>query len=173
VIESNNGENVLSTSLDLLAERAAADIAAQLVSAVQRGAVTDVCVLSSRLRTYAGHDSLLTQAAAAAIQSAGSHVVAAKRKAYEERNMLVAMLARQHPSGRMRTSIPGWSDDAHWCVYVDLPTGQVSWHFHDHELHLIESLPLYEGKWDGHTTEEKYKRLEIFLMGIAQSTEAP
>jgi hypothetical protein len=47
-------------------------------------------------------------------------------------------------------------------VYIDLPTGQVSWHIGDNDMHLITTLPVYNGVWDGHTTDEKYQRLSQF-----------
>lgn len=84
---------------------------------------------------------------------------ARKDAAYLERNQVVAALASVFPSGTARTAIPGWSDDWHGCVYIDLPTGQASWHFHDSHAHLFAHLPPYAGKWDGHTTDEKYARL--------------
>ncbi|MBO6901414.1 MAG: Lar family restriction alleviation protein [Rhizobiaceae bacterium] len=84
-----------------------------------------------------------------------------KRKdaAYEERNKVVAALTHLFPSGIKNTDIPGWSPDWHGCVYIDLPTGQVSWHFHDSQRHLFDGLAPYQGEWDGHDTEEKYRRL--------------
>jgi hypothetical protein len=84
---------------------------------------------------------------------------ARKDAAYEERNKVVAALARLFPSGVARTAIEGWSDDWHGCVYIDLPTGQVSWHFHDSQAHLFNGLPSYTKGWDGHDTPEKYRRL--------------
>ncbi len=84
---------------------------------------------------------------------------ARKDGAYEERNRVVAALAKVFPSGICRTDIPGWSDDWHGCVRIDLPTGQVSWHFHDTHAHLFAELPAYAGEWDGHDTPEKYRRL--------------
>lgn len=89
-----------------------------------------------------------------------------KRKddAYEERNKVVAALSKCFPSGIARTAIEGWSEDWHGCVYIDLPTGQVSWHFHDSQAHLFAHLPPYHGKWDGHDTEEKYRRLAALRM---------
>lgn len=80
-------------------------------------------------------------------------------QAYTERNRLVAVLARLWPAGIKRTDIPGWDAEWHNCVYIDLPTGQVSWHYHDRDAHLFADLPAYSGEWDGHTTEEKYRRL--------------
>lgn len=42
--------------------------------------------------------------------------------------------------------------DPEWPVaYIELPTGQVSWH-----------LPQHPVVWDRHTTEEKYRRIERF-----------
>lgn len=79
--------------------------------------------------------------------------------AYTERNRVVALLASVFPSGLKRTSIPDWDEEWNGCVYIDLPTGQASWHFHDREAHLFSHLPPYEKDWDGHTTEEKYDRL--------------
>jgi len=84
---------------------------------------------------------------------------ARKDAAYLERNQVVAALASVFPSGTARTAIEGWSDDWHGCVYIDLPTGQVSWHYHDSQAHLFAHLPPYQGSWDGHDTEEKYRRV--------------
>jgi hypothetical protein len=84
---------------------------------------------------------------------------ARKDAAYLERNQVVAALAKAFPSGVARTAIEGWSEDWHGCVYIDLPTGQASWHFHDSQAHLFDGLPPYTGKWDGHDTPEKYRRL--------------
>jgi hypothetical protein len=91
-----------------------------------------------------------------------------KRKddVYLERNKLVAALAKLFPSGLSRTAIEGWSDDWHGCVYIDLPTGQVSWHYHDSQAGLFEGLPLYSKPWDGHTTEEKYRRLAAMQKAV-------
>jgi hypothetical protein len=78
---------------------------------------------------------------------------------YLERNHLVALLAAIYPSGTARTAIEGWEPEWHGCVYIDLPTGQASWHYHDSHAHLFAHLPPYAGGWDGHTTEEKYQRV--------------
>lgn len=43
-----------------------------------------------------------------------------------------------------------------WPVaYIELPTGQVSWH-----------MPKHPVPYDGHTTEEKYARLLRFVEGV-------
>lgn len=86
-----------------------------------------------------------------------------KDEAYRERNRLVAVLARLFPSGIRRTDIPGWDPEWHGCVFIDLPTGQASWHYHDSEAAQFAALPPYTKPWDGHTTEEKYGRLAALL----------
>ena len=88
-----------------------------------------------------------------------------KDTAYNERNRLVALLAHLFPSGLAKTEIPGWEPEWINCVYLDLPTGQASWHYHDDDAPLFEGLPPYTKPWDGHTTAEKYRRIEK-LAGI-------
>lgn len=95
---------------------------------------------------------------------------AQKDGAYYERNRCVAALARmalalgwkagvgQHPA-----EDTAWEDDWRTIIFIDLPTGQASWHFHDSERHLLAGLPAYGGRWDGHNTEEKYDRLHEVL----------
>ena len=84
---------------------------------------------------------------------------AAKDGAYLERNQCVSALSKLFPATVSRTAIEGWSEDWHGCVYIDLPTGQVSWHFHDSQTRLFAHLPSGFVKWDGHDTPEKYRRL--------------
>lgn len=96
---------------------------------------------------------------------------ARKDGAYEERNRCVSLIARMalamgFSAGTARTAIEGWSEDWHGCVYVDLPSGQVSWHYHDSHAHLFEDLPGYIGKWDGHDTPEKYRRVDAAGRGV-------
>lgn len=71
---------------------------------------------------------------------------ARKDAAYLERNRLVALLSTLFPAGRARTAIDGWSEDWHGCVYINLPTGQVSWHYHDSQAHLFAHLPPLHGR---------------------------
>ena len=82
-----------------------------------------------------------------------------KDAAYLERNQVVAALAKCFPSGTARTAIEGWSDDWHGCVYIDLPTGQASWHYHDSQAFLFKDLPEYTKPWDGHDTHPEEKSL--------------
>ena len=104
----------------------------------------DICMLARQfLRAYEANRSLIER----------------KDGAYEERNRVVAAIASMFPSGTKITAIEGWDPEWHGCVYIDLPTGQVSWHYHDDQAHLFAGLPPYEGEWDGHDTPEKYRRL--------------
>ena len=92
-----------------------------------------------------------------------------KNAAYHERNLLVAHLSALFPSSLERhpETDTDWEDDWRWVVYIALPTGQVSWHIHDSELAEFDHLPRFDGReWDGHTTKQKYERLEIHRNAI-------
>ena len=84
---------------------------------------------------------------------------AEKNEAYRQRNYLVAALARLYPSGVRPTNIEGWDPEWHGCVYIDLPTGQISYHYHDSQAHLFRDLPPYTKKWDGHDKNTVHERL--------------
>lgn len=93
-----------------------------------------------------------------------------KDQAYEERNNVVAALARLFPSGIRRTDIPGWSDDWHGCCFIDLPSGQISYHYHDSQAHLFADLPPYEKPWDGHDKATVHQRLSELRAYLAKGT---
>jgi len=91
---------------------------------------------------------------------------AAKDAAYHERNQCVAalvtmatMLGWRHGLGLHDESDASWDREWMHIVFIDLPTGQVSWHIHDRGLPMFQHLKPYPGTWDGHTTDEKYQRL--------------
>jgi len=97
-----------------------------------------------------------------------------KEGAYKERNLCVALIAKfsvmlGYQVGLGRHEGWDWDDDWRTIVFIDLPTGQVSWHIHDSEVEMFNFLRLehtycyYPGKWDGHSTEEKYHRLKRYL----------
>lgn len=86
--------------------------------------------------------------------------------AYRERNRCVALIARMALQLGLRVGVrkhpaddKGWEPDWRTVVFIDLPTGQVSWHFHDSERGLLEGLPPYPERWDGHDTPTKYERV--------------
>lgn len=95
---------------------------------------------------------------------------------YDERNRCVAAMTCMAMTRGWLTWLgkhepandPTWDKEWLNVVFIELPTGQVSWHIHDRDLPLFAHLPhaqppYIEGdatRWDGHSTEEKYKRLE-------------
>lgn len=76
---------------------------------------------------------------------------------YRERGRLVAFLAALYPSSwGTDPAEPDWP-----VVYVHTPEGQLSWHIAPDDFGLFSHVPHDESVvWDGHTTEEKYRRLE-------------
>lgn len=116
-------------------------------------------------------DVLAALEAGVELQSQLLQTHAAKEGAYLERNRLVAALATCYPAGTAITPIEGWAPEFCNCVFIDLPTGQASWHYHDSQAHLFAHLPPYNGTWDGHTTEEKYERVAR-LNGARPAVEA-
>lgn len=90
-----------------------------------------------------------------------------KDAAYQERNRCVAAIAQLalvmgwraglalHPE-----SDTTWAADWRTIVWIELPTGQVTWHVNDSEAGLFSFLKHGPFAWDGHSTSEKYDRLE-------------
>jgi hypothetical protein len=92
---------------------------------------------------------------------------------YGERDRVVAALA--HLANRLGFVVgigehegEDWEDDWRTVIYLDLPTGQVSWHVHESERAWFDGLPPYDRPWDGHDTAEKYRRLAAFSDGHVQ-----
>lgn len=105
----------------------------------------------------------------------------AKDNAYWERNQLVVALSKIYPSWLELHPLEDkdWEKDWRHIVFIEIPVRedvygdarniqryrvvkrQLSWHIHDSEVKYFQHLELRKGNsWDGHTTEEKYKRLE-------------
>lgn len=83
---------------------------------------------------------------------------------YKERNMVVVALASiayclGWPVGIKSTAIEGWDEEWNGCLYLDLPTGQCSWHYPTWESLMFAHFPPYERAWDGHDTASKYQRV--------------
>lgn len=94
---------------------------------------------------------------------------ASKNQAYTERNHLVAFLSCLYPSHLSRHDEDDETWDREWlsivCVHAYMPEStdviQMTWHIHDSHLPLFFHLRLDPTcTWDGHTTDEKYARLE-------------
>jgi hypothetical protein len=83
---------------------------------------------------------------------------------YAERNRLVAALAHLFGNAAWRGIDPSAPDFT--VVYIDLPSGQVSWHIPDAEMDQFPPLPLRDPTgWDGHDTDEKYRRVGALRRG--------
>jgi hypothetical protein len=87
---------------------------------------------------------------------------------YKERNLCVALIADMALELGLTVGIKNhqgeeWEDDWRNVLFIELPTGQVSWHIHTSEMVNFLQIPKYEGIWDNHTTEEKYKRIVEML----------
>ena len=71
---------------------------------------------------------------------------------YDQRYLLVVQALALAVECGYQAGIRIDARDADWpVVYIELPTGQVSWHMLAHQR-----------EWDGHDTPEKYARVERF-----------
>lgn len=85
-------------------------------------------------------------------------------EAYYDRNQAVMMAAKLAAKLGYTVGVRPDEDEPGWTlVYIELPTGQVSWHLPDAELTGLWRS--YESAWDGHTVEEKRERIAAFLRG--------
>lgn len=87
-----------------------------------------------------------------------------KNGAYNERNMCISLIAKMaqamgYVAGLGKHEGPDSDPEFQDIVFIDLPSGQVSWHVHKDEMYLFDFLPTYAGKWDGHSTSVKYNRV--------------
>jgi FtsP/CotA-like multicopper oxidase with cupredoxin domain len=90
---------------------------------------------------------------------------------YRERAHLVAHLAALYPSviGYNDPNEPDWA-----VVFVKTPEGQLSWHVAPDDMDLFTHVAFGNlisrqvVTWDGHTTEEKYARLDRLTAAKAQ-----
>lgn len=90
---------------------------------------------------------------------------------YRERAHLVAHLAAVYPSVLVYRADPNAPD---WpVIFVNLPTGQVSWHVNPDDLNLFDHATVGTETWDGHTTDEKYARLDAHTRALAQREVRP
>lgn len=81
---------------------------------------------------------------------------------YRERAHLVAHLAAIYPSSWKDSGEPGWP-----LVFIDLPTGQCAWHVAEADMDLFSHVQPGSASWDGHSTEEKYQRIDEHTKAIA------
>lgn len=84
-------------------------------------------------------------------------------RAYGERNKVIALAARMALklgySAGIKDDPVERNRDWKKVIFIDLPAGQVSWHVHRRELKFFKFLKPYQKMWDGHSTDEKYRRV--------------
>jgi len=81
---------------------------------------------------------------------------------YEIRERLVWQALDQALKAGLSAGVAFDPGEPNWpVVYLDLPTGQVSWH-----------QPMYGRGWDGHTTDEKYRRIDAYVASQRAWAEA-
>lgn len=85
---------------------------------------------------------------------------------YRERAYLVALLCAIYPATLVYGADPSEPD---WpVVFVDLPTGQASWHISPGDISVFDDVRSRNAGdpdapiWDGHSTLEKYERIAKF-----------
>lgn len=141
----------------------------QLAQLLERDAYAE----TTRLQLAEGSHKLRGQldVARAERTAALGRVTAAEKalnNAYNERAQLVALLAAIYPST--------WGIDPDWTdwhvVYVQLPTGQASWHISPSDRELFAHVSGPAGDWDGHTTDEKYERIRALVTQLAAEKKA-
>lgn len=86
---------------------------------------------------------------------------------YRDRNLLAQLAGELARRLGMTVGIGLDSDEPEWPVlYIDLPTGQVSWHLPQNEL--TGTYERYPGSWDGHSMGAKQDRIRTFLASAGQ-----
>lgn len=119
------------------------------------------CGFNTLSRVERGMDCTLFNAAAILrwIASNQEATMTDQPSPYRERAFLVAHLASQYFSAITYNdpNEPDWP-----VIYIETPAGQLSWHLSPDDLDLFEHVIRVTPEsitWDGHTTEEKYRRL--------------
>lgn len=86
-----------------------------------------------------------------------------KNVAYRERNKLAAVFSRLAQQKGWQSCLWPETNDW-WILFIFTPWGQVSWHITQGEALTLYWVPTAEiNPWDGHTTEEKYLRIDRML----------
>lgn len=86
---------------------------------------------------------------------------AEKHGAYAERNQLIAALSKIWPAhlADHPADDASWDDEWRTIVCIHSPMGQLTWHIKSSERPLFAHLRHDQNHWDGHSSEEKYRRL--------------
>ena len=81
---------------------------------------------------------------------------------YKERAMCVSLIIKMARALGLTVGMKIDSKEGEeWpVVFVDLPSGQVSWHINRNDYdNFFGLLPEYKDQWDGHDTAAKYYRV--------------
>ncbi|MBD1995310.1 hypothetical protein H6G00_01525 [Leptolyngbya sp. FACHB-541] len=77
-----------------------------------------------------------------------------------ERNCCISLIAQMAECLKLTIGLGADPKEPEWpVVFLELPSGQVSWHVPMSEIDNFSFLGAYFYGWDGHTTEEKYDRV--------------
>ncbi|MEU0332192.1 hypothetical protein [Streptomyces sp. NPDC006193] len=92
--------------------------------------------------------------------------------AYRERAQLLAWLAALHPSSAVITPAADVDEDGWQLLYLVAGGWQMSWHIHPADAGLFRHVTAVSpgdprARWDGHDTEQKYKRLRSHVRLLA------
>lgn len=84
-----------------------------------------------------------------------------------EKSLLVSMAAKAHESllSPHEKHEGGWDPQDGWLVYINLPTGQVSFHIDNEVKNLLAHnvKVVKHSVWDGHGLSEKWKRIFKYI----------
>ncbi|MCP4538532.1 MAG: hypothetical protein GY832_15460 [Chloroflexi bacterium] len=84
------------------------------------------------------------------------------QEAYLDRNQAVQAMARMAQLLGMEVGVQTDPSEPEWPVlFVDLPTGQVSYHLPKDAM--VGEWPKYTDEWDGHNLDEKRSRLTDYV----------
>lgn len=82
---------------------------------------------------------------------------------YRERAHIIAALATQWPAvlSYADPQEPDWA-----VIFIYSPAGQLSWHIAPDDIELFPHVPIVSSEdrtaaWDGHSTEEKFRRIQL------------
>lgn len=101
------------------------------------------------------------------------HPAEAERdQAYRERAHLLAWLAALHPANAVITPAPDVDERGWQLLYVLVGGWQMSWHIAPRDTELFAHVEHVEpddprAQWDGHSTEQKYDRIQDHVARIS------
>lgn len=80
---------------------------------------------------------------------------------YRERSKCVFLITRMAAKLGYDVGVGKDLDEPEWpVIFVHLPSGQVSWHVSREDYdRYFKGLPVFPHPYDGHDTEEKYRRV--------------